>query len=132
MSEKSKILVVEDNDFVRMQIVRYLAEVDCDVLEASRGDEALDFIKKQHHDRDPVVLAIVDVRMEPVDGFEFIRSIRGLDMDTPVILVTGDNNPDLLEQAGKWGVSAVMIKPVQKDRLVKTVTRTIEAYRRRG
>ena len=132
MSDKSKILVVEDNDFVRMQIVRYLAETGCDVIEASQGDQALDFIKKQHHDRDPITLAIVDVRMEPVDGFEFIRSIRGLDMDTPVILVTGDNNPDLLEQAGKWGVSAVMIKPVQKDRLVKTVTRTIEAYKRKG
>lgn len=132
MSEKSKILVVEDNDFVRMQIVRYLAETGADILEASQGDQALDFMKKQHIKREPVSLAIVDVRMEPVDGFDFIRSIRGLDMDTPVILVTGDNNPDLLEQAGTWGVSAVMIKPVQKDRLVKTVLRTIEAYKRRG
>lgn len=132
MSDKNKILVVEDNDFVRMQIVRYLAETGADILEASRGDQALDFVKQQHIKKDPVALAIVDVRMEPVDGFEFIRSIRGLDMDTPVILVTGDNNPDLLEKAGIWGVSAVMIKPVQKDRLVKTVVRTIEAYKRRG
>lgn len=132
MPDKNKILVVEDNDFVRMQIVRYLGETGADVIEASQGDQALDFMKQQHVKRDPVTLAIVDVRMEPVDGFEFIKSIRGLDMDTPVILVTGDNSPDLLEQAGIWGVSAVMIKPVQKDRLVKTVTRTIEAYKRRG
>jgi len=132
MSDKSIILVVEDNDFVRMQIVRYLAETGAEIIEASQGDQALDFIKQQFIKKNPVSLAIVDVRMEPVDGFEFIRSIRGLDMDTPVILVTGDNNPDLLEKAGQWGVNAVMIKPVQKDRLVKTVTRTIEAYRRRG
>lgn len=132
MSDKSKILIVEDNDFVRMQIVRYLAETGAEIIEASQGDQALDFIKQQHIKRDPVSLAIVDVRMEPVDGFDFIRSIRGLNMDTPVILVTGDNNPDLLEQAGQWGVSAVMIKPVQKDRLVKTVVRTIEAYKRKG
>lgn len=132
MPDKNKILVVEDNDFVRMQIVRYLTETGADIIEASQGDQALEFIKQQYIKREPVALAIVDVRMEPVDGFEFIRSIRGMDMDTPVILVTGDNNPDLLEQAGKWGVSAVMIKPVQKDRLVKTVERTIEAYRRKG
>lgn len=132
MSDKNKILVVEDNDFVRMQIVRYLAETGADVIEASQADQALDFIRQEHHKQEPVSLAIVDVRMEPVDGFDFIRSIRGLDMDTPVILVTGDNNPDLLEQAGQWGVSAVMIKPVQKDRLVKTVVRTIEAYSRKG
>lgn len=132
MSEQNKILVVEDNDFVRMQIVRYLTETGSIVLEASNADQALSFIKEEHIKHEPVSLAIVDVRMEPVDGFEFIKSIRGLNMDTPVILVTGDNNPDLLEKAGTWGVSAVMIKPVQKDRLIKTVERTIEAFRRRG
>lgn len=132
MSDLNKILVVEDNDFVRMQIVRYLQEINLTILEASDGDQALEFIKQERHSGEPVALAIVDVRMEPVDGFEFIRSIRGLDMDTPVILVTGDNNHDLLEKAGQWGVSAVMIKPVQKERLVKTVTRTIEAYKRKG
>lgn len=126
------ILVVEDNDFVRMQIVRYLSESGAEVIEASQGDHALDIIKEQHLKRAPVSLAIVDVRMEPVDGFEFIRSIRGMDMDTPVILVTGDSNPDLLEKAGTWGVGAVMIKPVQKDRLVKTVSRIIEASKRKG
>ncbi len=131
MPEKSKILVVEDNDFVRMQIVRYLAETGAEIIEASQGDQALEYIRQQHIKREPISLAIVDVRMEPVDGFDFIRSIRGMDMDTPVILVTGDNNPDLLERAGTWGVSAVMIKPVQKDRLIKTVVRTIEAYKRK-
>jgi len=127
-----KILVVEDNDFVRMQIVRYLAETGAQVIEASEGNQAIEIIKQEYLKKDPVGLAIVDVRMEPVDGFDFIRSIRGMDMDIPVILVTGDNNPDLLEKAGIWGVGAVMIKPVQKDRLIKTVTRTIEAYKRKG
>lgn len=132
MSDKLKILVVEDNDFVRMQIVRYLGETGAEVIESSHAEHALQTIKDAHIQRDPISLAIVDVRMEPVDGFDFVKSIRGLDMDTPVILVTGDSNPDLLEQAGTWGVNAVMIKPVQKDRLLKTVTRTIEAYKRRG
>ena len=58
-------------------------------------------------------MTIVDVRMEPVDGFDFIRAIRGMDLKIPVILVTGDNAPDILERSGDWGVSAVLIKPVQ-------------------
>lgn len=132
MLDKNKILVVEDNDFVRMQIVRYLGETGAEILEASGADAAMDLIKQSRAKHESVSLLIVDVRMEPVDGFDFIRSIRGMDMDTPVILVTGDNNPDLLEQAGNWGVSAVMMKPVQKDRLVKTALRTMEAYKRRG
>jgi CheY-like chemotaxis protein len=129
---KKNILLAEDNDFVRMQIVRFLQEIDAHILEASDGNEAIALIKEKYKTHDPVSLAIVDVRMEPVDGFEFVKSIRGMDMDTPVILVTGDSNPDLLEKAGIWGVAAVMIKPVQKERLVKTVERVLISYQKRG
>lgn len=124
MAGKNRILVVEDNDFVRMQIVKFLAEAEFEVVEASDGNQALEKIG------DDIDLAIVDVRMEPIDGFEFIRTIRGNSATTPVILVTGDQNPDLLNEAGKWGVAAVLMKPVQRDRLVKTVTRTIQTIAR--
>lgn len=119
MSEKQKILVVEDNDFVRMQIVKFLNDSDYETIESTDGDDAL---QKLSSDID---MAIVDIRMEPKDGFEFIRSIRGQDIKTPVILVTGDQDPELLNDASKLGVAAVLMKPVQRDRLVKTVERTI-------
>lgn len=119
MSEKQKILVVEDNDFVRMQIVKFLNDSEYETVESTDGDDAL---QKLGADID---MAIVDIRMEPKDGFEFIRSIRGRDISTPVILVTGDQDPELLSEASKLGVAAVLMKPVQRDRLVKTVERTI-------
>ena len=90
------------------------------MLEATDGGKALEVMN------DNIDLAIVDVRMEPIDGFEFIRHIRGDGNVAPVILVTGDNNPDLLNEAGKWDVGAVLMKPVQKDRLIKTVSRTLQ------
>lgn len=126
MTQKNTVLVVEDNDFVRMQIVSFLKDTPYPVREASGGEDALDIMAA-----DPTVgLAIVDVRMEPVGGFAFIKALRGRNMTTPVILVTGDQTPDLLEQAGKVGVAAVLMKPVQKDRLVKTVTKTLDNARR--
>ncbi len=120
MSAKERILVVEDNDFVRMQIVKFLSDEGYEVIEASDGQAAIDTMSKE------IDLAIVDVRMEPIDGFEFIRNIRGDGNDAPVILVTGDSNPDLLSEASKWDVGAVLMKPVQKDRLIKTVSRTLQ------
>lgn len=123
MTTSSKILVVEDNDFVRMQIVKFLQDAegaDYDVIEATDGGKALEAMN------DNIDLAIVDIRMEPIDGFEFIRHIRGEGNTAPVILVTGDNNPDLLNEANKWDVGAVLMKPVQKDRLLKTVSRTLQ------
>jgi len=127
MGDKYLVLVVEDNDFVRMQIVTYLKEAGYDTLEASEGETALD-----HMANDNIDLAIVDVRMEPMGGFEFIKVIRSDDIHTPVILVTGDQTSDLLEKAGQLEVAAVLMKPVQKERLVKTVTRTIENSKRLG
>ena len=124
MADRKKILVVEDNDFVRMQIVKFLAEAEFDVIEAKDGNAALEAVNAE------IAMAIVDIRMEPIDGFEFIKAVRGRDLEIPVILVTGDNNPDLLNEANKWGVAAVLMKPVQRDRLVKTVTRTLHAQER--
>lgn len=126
MSEKLKILVVEDNDFVRMQVVRYLIDSDYDVCEAIDGGEAISTVKTNKID-----LAIVDVRMEPVDGFEFIRALRGMNLQIPVILATGDNSPDVLEKCAEWNVGAVLIKPIKKDRLVTAVKRSLEMAKRK-
>lgn len=120
MADSATILVAEDNDFVRLQIVKYLQEAGHTIVEATDGDEALEVVKAQDID-----ITIVDVRMEPVDGFDFIRAVRGMDLKIPVILVTGDDSPDILEKSGDWGVSAVLIKPVQKERLVKAVERSL-------
>ena len=123
MDQEIKVLVVEDNDFVRMQICRFLEDEGYVTEECMDGEEALAVMT------DDISLAIVDVRMEPVDGFEFIRSLRSDNIQTPVILVTGDENPDLLAESNKLGVSAVLKKPVQKDRLIKTISRTLSMVR---
>ena len=121
MAEASKILVVEDNDFVRMQICAFLKETPHTVLEAREGDSALDIIQSGHGG----ALAIVAVRMAPMDGFDFITWLRSRSIKTPVVLVTGDQTPDMLEKAGKLGVSAVLMKPVDKKRLLGTVDRAL-------
>lgn len=113
--------MAEDNDFVRMQVVKFLTDAGYSTLEAVDGRQAFEAMNPD------VRLAVVDVRMEPLGGFEFIKAIRGEEMKTPVILVTGDQNPDLLNEASKWGVGAVLMKPVNKDRLIKLVDRILGA-----
>ena len=48
------------------------------------------------------------------------------------MLATGDDSPDILEQSNTWDVSAVLIKPIEKDRLLKTVERTFKIQERKG
>lgn len=119
MTETQKILIVEDNDFVRMQVARYLKDAGFETLEAKDGNEALEALGPH------VGVAIVDVRMEPMGGLDFVRALRGREIHIPVIFMTGDQNSDLLEQAAKWDVNAVLIKPVMKDRMVQAVQRAV-------
>ncbi len=121
MSQKTKILVVEDNDFVRMQIVKFLEGADHDVVETTDGKAALEEIGSG------IDLAVVDVRMEPMNGLEFMKAMRGREIEIPTIFVTGDQNPDLLSDASALGVAAILMKPVEKDRLLKAVSRTLQA-----
>lgn len=121
------ILVVEDNDFVRMQLVRFLEEGGYYVEEAIDGTQALVAIKQAR----PQVL-VVDVRMAPMDGFELIKSLHGQGLFLPVIFVTGDHNPDLLSEAARWNVTAVLMKPVQKDRLLQMVSRALSQQNKKN
>jgi CheY-like chemotaxis protein len=120
MTEAKTILVVEDNDFVRMQIGMFLKSAGYEVVEATDGKAAEGMLSSNPQ------LIIADVMMEPVGGFAFIRSIRNKGVDVPVILVTGDQNNDLLEQSNKLGVASVLIKPVKKDRLISMVQRSLQ------
>ena len=120
MGTQHTILVVEDNDFVRMQIVAFLQSAGYKTIEATDGNKALDVMSKD------VDLAVVDVRMEPMGGFEFISMAQIEGFKIPVVLVTGDQDSTMLERAGKLGVATVLMKPVQKERLVSMVGRLIE------
>lgn len=125
MSQGEKILIVEDNDFVRMQVVSYLQDAGYEVVEAINGAVGLTMIASD------LSLIIVDVRMAPIDGFEFIKAVRGRNTTLPLILVTGDQNPDLLNEASKWSVSAVLMKPVQRERLISMAERAISKVKKR-
>lgn len=119
-----RVLVVEDNDFVRMQIGRFLTEGGHVFIEAASADQAVEQLAAG------VDVALVDVRMEPADGFEFIAAMRARGYKQPVILVTGDQNPDVLERASKMDVATVLMKPVQKDRLLAMVGRAMAQVKR--
>lgn len=128
MSESSRpsgtILVVEDNDFIRMQLLKFLSEEGYSVIEARSGKQALDLYGSH------ITAIVSDVRMEPMGGFELLRKIQAGGSKTPAILVTSDQDPDMLSEATKLGISGVLMKPVQKARLIQMVNRAITTAQR--
>lgn len=80
------ILVVEDDNIVRMLIVDVLEELDYKVLEAEGGEEALVLLKDT--DR-PIHLMMTDVSMQPMDGRELAKEARSVRPGLPILFASG-------------------------------------------
>lgn len=92
------ILLVEDEDAVRMFSSRALKEKGYKILEASGGEEALEIVKSSEI---PIDLIITDVIMPNMDGVEFVQKIRESSKNVKVIFISGyteDKFKNILEQ----------------------------------
>lgn len=80
-----KILVVEDEAYIRRNIVEYLQEQQYTIFEAGDGEIALELFKQMKPD-----LVILDLMLPKIDGLEVCKTIRKTS-NTPVIMVTARN-----------------------------------------
>lgn len=114
-----KILVIDDGDITRNILRNILLSEGYDVVVAGDGEDGLVKAKSEHPS-----LVITDVLMPGLDGFQFLRKMRGDDTlkDVPVIFYTGSylDKKDQ-ELAHKIGVSRYMIKPAEAPEIIRTV-----------
>jgi CheY-like chemotaxis protein len=78
-----RILVVDDEDSIRLLLRDELTEAGYEVITASNGEEALALIEQSKPD-----LITLDIKMPHMDGAEFLRRIRQIHRDLPVVIFT--------------------------------------------
>lgn len=126
---KIKILVIEDNWHMRALTKSLLsafgiAHVDC-VGDAEAG---MEMFKKHRHD-----ILLVDWLMEPINGIEFTREIRG-DPESPnpyvpIILMTGYSEKSRVLEARDSGITEFLVKPFTSRSLFSRIEHIIEKPR---
>ena len=79
---KSKILIVDDEEHIRELIRFYLDKEGFSVVQAASGEEALHLLENEYID-----LAIVDIMMPVMDGFQLVEEMKEM-KDIPVIMLT--------------------------------------------
>ena len=112
------VLVVDDNQQNLELLVAYLEEVDCRIIAASGGPEAMEIIKEK-----PPDLILLDVMMPKLSGFEVCRRLKS-DQKTseiPIIMVTALSELGDIERAIDSGTDDFLSKPVNKWELVTRV-----------
>lgn len=124
-----KVLVVEDNLHFRNLLRSILGALGVPTIEEARdGAEAIEVLHSFKAD-----LAIVDWKMDGVDGIECVRRIRAGAADSnrelPMIMITGYTEPGLLREAHDAGVDDVLPKPISAKSLMSRIKSVLEKRR---
>ncbi|MGF1464377.1 MAG: response regulator [Maricaulaceae bacterium] len=126
---QTRILVVEDNSFMRSLTIQILKSLGVNaIFSAANGQAAKAEIKTwiPH-------LVITDWNIEPVNGLELIQWIRRSsecpNPETPVILLTARNMAQDIEQARDYGVYDFIVKPVTPQAVQQKIRAALESER---
>ena len=115
----AKILVVDDEETVRVYIRRILAVHGLETIEAIDG---LDALRKIEGLDEPLTLLVTDVRMPRMDGIELGRAVGTMHPETPILYISGypfDIEEERSQHPGR--MCAFLSKPFVPKKLVETV-----------
>ncbi len=108
-----KILVVEDDKQQNKSICTYLNSYGYQTTGCLGAEDAYDAMYENVFD-----LIISDIMMPNIDGFEFVKTVRTLNEDIPIIFMTARDDFAAKQKGFRAGVDDFLVKPVDLDELV--------------
>ena len=119
LSQKSKVLLVDDDELVRQLLARLLTDDGFLVAEADNGASALQVARRLDGS---LTLVVTDINMPVMDGLEFARALRTTDRQIPFLFVTAID-PALVQIDGLK--AEVLSKPFTPDAFLEAVSRLV-------
>ena len=111
-----RLLVVDDEDFVRDLLGEILEGEHCDVYLAASGSEALSVFREMEFDG-----VFTDVGMPGMSGWELAREIRQINTRIPIAVITGWGEAVGSNEQKAAGVNWIVAKPFTADRIAELV-----------
>lgn len=119
-----KILVVEDEFYIRDLICKNLQNGGYNTICAINGKEALEIFTNNHID-----LVVTDIMMPHLDGITLSKRIRQINEDMPIIMLTALDTFRDKEKGFNSGADDYMVKPVDMQELLLRVKALLRRYR---
>ncbi len=124
MSDKSRILIVDDEEITLENLEHVLKKEGYEVAAVSSGVQAL-----KHLEASPFDLVLTDLKMKKVDGMEILEKVKQRHPDTEVIMITGYATVSSAIEAMKKGAFHYVAKPFKLDEIRLVVARAIKKKR---
>lgn len=107
------ILVVDDNKNTRRLMRAVFEAENYTVFTAEDGEEALEVMEAEHID-----LVVLDIMMPKMDGYEFTKTLRDVQNDLPILMVSAKQLPDDRKKGFLLGTDDYMTKPVDEEEML--------------
>jgi len=120
----SNILIIDDDDQLRVSFQRLLKEESYCIETAPSGEVGLNMIKSK-----PPDLVILDMRLPGMNGLEVFRHINAMDPKLPVIIMTAFGTTETAIEATKMGAFDYILKPFDIPEMLSIIRQAIEAAR---
>ena len=127
MAEKETVLVVDDEQTIRISLRGLLEDEGYAVDEADTGEKCLAFFQGAAQQRVDAVL--LDVWLPQMDGIEVLKSLKSTHPDVPVIMLSGHANIETAVNATKYGAYHFIEKPFSADTLILTLSHALRESR---
>ncbi len=116
------VLLIDDDPVVREVGTQMLAHLDFQVLTANDGRKGVDLFEARRGEIDCIIL---DLTMPEMDGEEAFQALRCLQNDVRVILSSGYNEQDVIQQFAGQGLAGFIQKPYTVAKLRETLNRVL-------
>jgi len=117
------ILITDDDPVARETLREIVAPQGYHTLMAGSGEEALDLVR-EHEGH----LALFDMHLPRLSGLETLALVRQMKGSIPSILITADQDENLMRRALSEHAFCVLAKPVSKHVVIYVVHKAIEKY----
>ena len=118
------ILLVDDEESVRVMGIRMLERLGFSVITATDGSEALDLYRNR---RDEIALVLLDLTMPDLDGEETFRELRQIDSRVCVVMSSGYTESEIAPRFAGKRLSGFLQKPYTLDALMQCVRGALNA-----
>jgi DNA-binding NtrC family response regulator len=121
MSDKIKLLIVDDEVEFLESIAKRLEMRDFDVRTATRGAQAVELAREEKFD-----LALLDLKMPGMDGKQVLEILKKEHQYIEVIILTGHGSVDSAVDCTKLGAFGYLPKPYELEKLLETLKQAFQ------
>lgn len=118
MDRKLRVLITDDSKLLRKKLRQELEAMNCEVIEAKNGKEAVMINLQEKLD-----CVFLDIVMPEVGGIEALQVIKEVNPDLQVVMLSSAGTPQKLMKTLKMGASDFIQKPYTTEQIRKTVAK---------